>query len=333
MKKQILGAMIATSLIGGTTVPAFAQTLNNDASTKCTKKLMLEKQPLNNSNCGNKYSFTFGQANFNDCIQNIVNNSKPSYPNSNEGNTDEDIKDDTTNNCPDNSIDDNTNNNQDNNVDNDNTGNDQDNNVNNDNTNNDQDNNVDNDNTGNDQDNNVDNDNTNNDQDNNVGGDIDVVPPVNEQDKPSGGTVDTPVEDNTNDSFMAQVEQAIYQKVNEERAKAGVSQLSYNSTMEKYARIKSQDMGDNNYFSHEDLSGNLITVKMKADGVSYKSWGENIAYIGGVSDANALAEQFMENWMNSSGHRANILSTNFESIGVGVYKSGNRVYATQEFYR
>ncbi|MCI6190560.1 MAG: CAP domain-containing protein [Clostridium sp.] len=132
---------------------------------------------------------------------------------------------------------------------------------------------------------------------------------------------------------MAQVEQLIYQKVNEERAKVGISQLSYNSTMEKYARIKSKDMGDNNYFSHEDLSGKLITEKMKQDGVSYKAWGENIAYIGGVSDANKLAEQFMTNWMNSSGHRANILSTNFESIGIGVYKSGNRVYATQEFYK
>lgn len=136
-----------------------------------------------------------------------------------------------------------------------------------------------------------------------------------------------------NDKFMAQVEQAIFKKVNEERAKAGVSALTYNNTMQKYARIKSQDMGDNNYFNHKDLSGNLITVKMKSDGVSYRAWGENIAYIGGVNDANALATQFMTNWMNSSGHRANILSTNFESIGVGVYKIGNKVYATQEFYK
>lgn len=135
------------------------------------------------------------------------------------------------------------------------------------------------------------------------------------------------------DNFMAQVESLIYQKVNEERAKAGLASLSYNTTMEKYARIKSQDMGDNNYFSHEDLSGNLITTQMKNDGVSYRAWGENIAYIGGVSDANALAEQFMTNWMNSAGHRANILSSNFESIGVGVYKIGNKVYATQEFYK
>ena len=92
-------------------------------------------------------------------------------------------------------------------------------------------------------------------------------------------------------------------------------------------------MGDNNYFIHEDLSGNLITTQMKNDGVRYRAWGENIAYIGGVSDANALAEQFMTNWMNSQGHKENILSTKFSSIGVGVYKIGNKVYATQEFYR
>ena len=132
---------------------------------------------------------------------------------------------------------------------------------------------------------------------------------------------------------MAAVEQAIYNKVNEERAKAGVPALTYNNTMQKYARIKSQDMGDKKYFSHEDLNGNLITTQMKKDGVSYNAWGENIAYIGGNVSADALAEQFMTNWMNSSGHRANILSTNFSSIGVGVYKIGNKVYATQEFYR
>ena len=137
----------------------------------------------------------------------------------------------------------------------------------------------------------------------------------------------------SSDNFMAQVEQLIYNKVNEERSKNGVSTLSYNTTMEKYARIKSQDMGDNNYFDHKDLNGNLITAKMQNDGVTYSAWGENIAYISGISDANALAEKFMTNWMNSQGHRANILSTNFSSIGIGVYKIGNKVYATQEFYR
>ena len=138
---------------------------------------------------------------------------------------------------------------------------------------------------------------------------------------------------NSSENFMTQVEQLIYSKVNEQRAANGLSQLSYSNTMQKYARIKSKDMGDNNYFDHKDLNGNLITVKMHNDGVNYNAWAENIAYISGVSDANALANQFMTNWMNSEGHRKNILSTNVNSIGIGVYKIGNKVYATQEFYR
>ncbi|MGG7177282.1 CAP domain-containing protein [Clostridium paraputrificum] len=158
-------------------------------------------------------------------------------------------------------------------------------------------------------------------------------PPVVETPQVTPPTVNKPQVPTSNEKFMAEVERMIFEKVNAERAKAGAAALSYNSTMEKYARIKSQDMGDRGYFDHNDPEGNLITVQMKNDGVSYSAWGENIAYIGGVSDANALANQFMTNWMNSSGHRKNILSTNFTGIGVGVYKIGNKVYATQEFFR
>ena len=153
----------------------------------------------------------------------------------------------------------------------------------------------------------------------------------NANEENSNSIVTPPVQENA--SFNAEIEQLIFNKVNEERAKAGVPALSYNSTMETYARVKSKDMGVRNYFDHVDPDGDMITAQMARDGVSYNAWGENIAYIGGVSDAAALAEQFMTNWMNSDGHRANILSTNFTSIGVGVYKSGNRYYATQEFYK
>lgn len=146
-------------------------------------------------------------------------------------------------------------------------------------------------------------------------------------------TINNPPQGITNDQFMPNVESLIFKRVNEERAKAGVPALTYNTTMEKYARIKSKDMGDRGYFSHNDPEGRLITENMRGDGVSYRTWGENIAYISGVSDEAALANQFMTNWMNSQGHRENILSTNFSGIGVGVYKIGNKVYATQEFYR
>ena len=135
------------------------------------------------------------------------------------------------------------------------------------------------------------------------------------------------------DKFIAEIEQAIFARVNKERAAAGLTALQYNDTMEYYARLKSQDMGDRRYFDHRNPEGKLITAQMQADGVTYRSWGENIAYISGMSGNTQLATKFMDNWMNSSGHRANILSTNFSSIGVGVYKVGNTYYATQEFYR
>lgn len=162
-------------------------------------------------------------------------------------------------------------------------------------------------------------------------------------DKPSQGTnngqgsnsaPETPsASASENSNYIAEIEQAIFQRVNQERATAGLPALSYNTTMEHYARVKSKDMGDRGYFDHKDPQGRLITDQMKADGVSYNSWGENIAYIQGVNGNSTLATQFMDNWMNSPGHRANILSSNFSSIGIGVYKIGNTYYATQEFYR
>ncbi|MEG2291434.1 MAG: CAP domain-containing protein [Clostridium sp.] len=157
--------------------------------------------------------------------------------------------------------------------------------------------------------------------------------PSTPTEKPSAPIIPSVTTPNNGGDFSSQVEQLIFNKVNQERSKAGVPQLSYSGLMEKYARIKSKDMGDRNYFDHKNPEGQLITTKMDNDGVTYRAWGENIAYIGGVSDLNALADQFMTNWMNSQGHRENILSTNFESIGVGVYKSGNKYYATQEFYK
>ncbi len=137
------------------------------------------------------------------------------------------------------------------------------------------------------------------------------------------------------DGFIPYVEQLIFDKVNQERAKENVPSLENNQTMNQYARTKSQDMGDRNYFSHENPEGDLMNAFMQQDGVYYQAWGENIAYIGGDTNENLeeVAEQFMSNWMNSSGHRENILSTNFSSIGIGVYRVGNKIYATQEFYR
>ena len=174
---------------------------------------------------------------------------------------------------------------------------------------------------------------SNTEQDNAINDDSNNILSDSNQNVGNSNEVITPPPAQESGSFYGQIEQLIFNRVNEERAKAGVPALSYNSTMETYARIKSKDMGVRNYFDHADPNGEMITAQMARDGVSYNAWGENIAYIGGESDPAALADQFMTNWMNSEGHRANILSTNFTGIGVGVYKSGNRYYATQEFHR
>lgn len=134
-------------------------------------------------------------------------------------------------------------------------------------------------------------------------------------------------------NFFENIESIILQRVNEERAKEGLTALTYSSTMRKYARIKSMDMGDRGYFEHRDPEGRLISDIIKKDGITYKAWGENIAYIGGMTDEVAIAERFMNNWMNSPSHKANILCDRFSEIGIGVYKIGNRFYATQEFFK
>ena len=134
---------------------------------------------------------------------------------------------------------------------------------------------------------------------------VNPVPPQANGGNNSGstGTPENPSAQSapSDNNFAAEIEQLIYQRVNSERAAAGLPGLSYNTTMEKYARIKSADMGEKGYFSHEDPQGKLITDTMKADGVSYNSWGENIAYIQGKRGNEGLATEFMNNWMNSSG--------------------------------
>ena len=134
-------------------------------------------------------------------------------------------------------------------------------------------------------------------------------------------------------NFFSNIESIILQRVNEERAKEGLAALTYSSTMRKYARIKSMDMGDRGYFEHRDPEGRLMSDIIKKDGITYKAWGENIAYIGGMTDEAAIAERFVNNWMNSPSHKANILCDKFGEIGIGVYKIGNRFYATQEFFK
>lgn len=118
-------------------------------------------------------------------------------------------------------------------------------------------------------------------------------------------------------------EQRVVTLVNEQRAANGLKPLTLNADLSNVARVKSQDMHDNHYFSHTSPTYGSPFDMMKSFGISYRTAGENIAM------GYATPEAVMEGWMNSSGHRANILNASFTQIGVGYVADGN--YWTQEF--
>jgi uncharacterized YkwD family protein len=115
----------------------------------------------------------------------------------------------------------------------------------------------------------------------------------------------------------------ILQLANAERAKVGAPALKSNTDLNKLATMKSQDIVEKNYFSHQSPTYGSPFDMMKKYGITYKTAGENIAM------GQRTPEEVVTAWMNSPGHRANILKASFTHIGVGYVASGN--YWTQEF--
>ncbi len=127
----------------------------------------------------------------------------------------------------------------------------------------------------------------------------------------------------TLDSTVSSYEAEVVRLVNRERSKNGLAPLTADWELSRVARYKSQDMKDKNYFSHTSPTYGSPFQMIKSFGISYKSAGENIA------KGYATPEAVVNGWMNSSGHRANILNKSFTHIGVGYVAGGN--YWTQMF--
>lgn len=129
------------------------------------------------------------------------------------------------------------------------------------------------------------------------------------------------------DAVKAQ-ENEVIRLVNVERAKAGLQALTQNWQLSRVARYKSQDMIDKGYFAHNSPTYGSPFRMMESFGIKYSAAGENIA-MGQQSPA-----QVMNAWMNSPGHRNNIMSPSFTQIGVGLAKDKNgRMYWTQMFIK
>lgn len=124
-------------------------------------------------------------------------------------------------------------------------------------------------------------------------------------------------------SQISAYEQKVIDLTNQERSKNGLKPLILDTELSKVAREKSKDMQGNGYFSHTSPTYGSPFDMMKKFGISYKAAGENIAM------GQRTPEEVVQAWMNSEGHRKNILNASFTHIGVGHIAEGN--YWTQMF--
>ncbi|MEV7773382.1 CAP domain-containing protein [Kitasatospora sp. NPDC086791] len=119
--------------------------------------------------------------------------------------------------------------------------------------------------------------------------------------------------------------QAVVDLVNAERAKAGCGPVTAEPRLATAAQSHSDDMADRNYFDHASPEGYHADHRIEATGYRWSTWGENIAR--GQKDPAAV----MDAWMNSPGHRANILNCAFKQLGVGVRTGSGGPWWTQVF--
>ena len=125
------------------------------------------------------------------------------------------------------------------------------------------------------------------------------------------------------DSAVTDFEAEVIRLVNDIRRQNGLGTLKTNWELSRVARYKSADMQKNGYFSHTSPTYGSPQQMIKAFGISYRASGENIAY------GYATPQAVVNGWMNSAGHRANILNAAYTQIGVGYVAKGN--YWTQMF--
>ena len=115
----------------------------------------------------------------------------------------------------------------------------------------------------------------------------------------------------------------VVELTNAERQKVGLAPLQLDNLLMNNAEQKSLDMKQNNYFSHTSPTLGSPFEQMKNNGISYKKAGENIA------KGQTTPEQVVQAWMDSPGHRENIMNSNYTHIGVGYVNDGH--YWTQQF--
>lgn len=126
------------------------------------------------------------------------------------------------------------------------------------------------------------------------------------------------------------MEQQVWKQINTIRQKEGLSPLKPNPKLALVARNYSRRMADQNFFAHKSPSGDTVAQRVQSAGIFYWIVGENLFKGTHIPRPATIA---VEGWMNSPGHRANILRPEYRETGIGVWKQGDTYYFTQLFLR
>ena len=121
-------------------------------------------------------------------------------------------------------------------------------------------------------------------------------------------------ENNIIEANLTEEEQEVLNLINKNREERGIKTLKTYSKLQQIAKLKAVDIVTNNYFSHNSPTLGTPFEMLKSYGIDYKISGENLA-------GNINSERAVNAWMNSSGHKANILNSSFNYTGIGVVNS------------
>ncbi|RUS93461.1 hypothetical protein DSM106972_096100 [Dulcicalothrix desertica PCC 7102] len=126
------------------------------------------------------------------------------------------------------------------------------------------------------------------------------------------------------------IEAAIRASINQVRQKEKLQPLKNNERLAEVARKYSKQMAEKNFFSHTGVDGSTLASRVEASGIIYWLVGENLFRGTNLNEPVSIA---VEGWLESPGHRANILRPPFNETGVGVWRIQNTYYITQLFLR
>lgn len=131
-------------------------------------------------------------------------------------------------------------------------------------------------------------------------------------------------------SSTAEMEAQVQAQINEIRQQQGLEPLKYNEQLAQVARDYSQKMAEQNFFEHTSPQGDTVADRVSGAGIFYFVVGENLFMGTNLPDPASMA---VEGWMESPGHRDNILREEYRETGIGVWQQGNTYYFTQLFLR